>query len=615
MSTPPAERARSIATVCLSGSLEDKLTAASAAGFGGVEIFENDLIASAASPERIRERCAELGLSIDLYQPFRDFESVPGDVLRANLRRAEHKFDLMARLGADTVLVCSSVSPDAVDDDDLAAEQLRELADLAADRGIRVCYEALAWGRFVNTYERAWRIVRRADHPSLGVCLDSFHILSRGSDLTTIRTIPAEKLFFLQLADAPRLNMDLLQWSRHHRLFPGQGEFDLAEFVGTVLAAGYAGPLSLEVFNDVFRQSDPGPAAVDAMRSLLALEESVAAPAPALPAPPELSGPAFVELGADEAGGERLNSTLAALGFRPAGWHRSKPVRLWEQGAARILVNTEPDRPEHRGGGSLAAIGVHSADPPASTRRAEGLLAPVLPRSARPDEADLSSVAAPDGTLLFFCRTGADRDAGWLGDFGPPDQEVREAGVTGIDHVTLTQPFDHFDEAILFYRSVLGLRPAPPVEFAAPFGLVRSRMVLDRDETVRIALDSAVLRRGPWAPGVRHPQYVALSSDDVFGSARAMRESGAPVVTIPDNYYDDLDARLRLAPDLLAALREHSVLYDRDEHGEYLHFSVAVPGSRVFFEVVQRINDYRGRGEINAPVRMAAHRRRRLESA
>ncbi|GAA3364744.1 bifunctional sugar phosphate isomerase/epimerase/4-hydroxyphenylpyruvate dioxygenase family protein [Saccharopolyspora gregorii] len=617
MSTPPVERARSIATVCLSGSLEDKLTAASAAGFDGVEIFENDLIASAATPERIRAQCADLGLAIDLYQPFRDFEAVPRDVLRANLRRAEHKFDLMARLGADLALVCSSVSPEAVDDDDLAAEQLHDLAELAAGRGIRICYEALAWGRFVDTYERAWRIVRRADHPALGVCLDSFHILSRGGDPTTIRTIPAEKLFFLQLADAPRMNMDLLQWSRHHRLFPGQGEFDLAGFLGAVLAAGYAGPLSLEVFNDVFRQADPGPAAVDAMRSLLALEEAAVPAGPvvggrSLPEPPELAGPAFVELGADAGAGERLGSTLAALGFRPAGRHRSKPVRLWEQGDARILVNTGPDRPEHRGGGALAAIGVHSADPRAATRRAEGLLAPVLPRSARPDEADLSSVAAPDGTALFFCRTGADRDASWLGDFDPEPGGTAGAGVTGIDHVAMTQPFDHFDEAILFYRSVLGLDPEPPVEFAAPFGLVRSRLVLDPGGTVRLALDSAVLRRGSWAPAVPNPQHVALSTDDVFATARAVRELGAPVVAIPDNYYDDLDARLELDPELAARLRECSVLYDRDARGEYLHFSVAVPGSRVFFEVVQRVGGYRGRGEHNTPVRMAAHRRRRL---
>ncbi len=175
---------RAIATVCLSGTLEDKLAAAAAAGFDGVEIFENDLIQCALSPAEVHTLCADLGLAVDLYQPFRDFEAVPPDVFRRNLRRAQRKFDVMAQLGTDTLLVCSSVSPDAVDDDDLAAEQLHALAERAADRGIRIAYEALAWGRFVDTYDHSWRIVRRAGHPALGVCLDSFHVLSKGSDPT-----------------------------------------------------------------------------------------------------------------------------------------------------------------------------------------------------------------------------------------------------------------------------------------------------------------------------------------------------------------------------------------------------------------------------------------------
>ena len=81
------------------------------------------------------------------------------------------------------MLVCSNVSPDAIDDDALAAEQLRALAERAAARGLRIAYEALAWGRHVNEYDHAWRIVEAADHPALGTCLDSFHILSRGTDL------------------------------------------------------------------------------------------------------------------------------------------------------------------------------------------------------------------------------------------------------------------------------------------------------------------------------------------------------------------------------------------------------------------------------------------------
>ncbi|GAA2787916.1 bifunctional sugar phosphate isomerase/epimerase/4-hydroxyphenylpyruvate dioxygenase family protein [Saccharopolyspora taberi] len=586
---------RGIATVCLSGTLEDKLDAAAAAGFDGVEIFENDLVVSPLSPDDIRRRCADLGLTIDLYQPFRDFEAVPPDVLASNLRRAERKFDLMQRLGADTVLVCSSVSPDAVDDDDLAAEQLHLLASRAAERGLRVAYEALAWGRFVNTYDHSWRIVRRADHPALGLCLDSFHVLSKGSDPAGIRVIPGSKVFFLQLADAPRLDMDVLQWSRHHRLFPGQGAFDLTGFVGHVLATGYDGPLSLEVFNDVFRQADPHRAAVDAMRSLLSLQEGLGLPGP--PAAPELTGHAFTELAAGDCRGE-LADALTALGFARAGRHRSKPVELWQQGEARVVLNTA-DR-----GGRISALGLDSSDPEISVERAEKLLAPILP-------GDDSAVSAPDGTAVLFCRTGGEQ-ADWLADFEPTGEAAGGAGLTGTDHVSLTQPFDHFDEAALFYRSALGLRPEPTTEFAAPFGLVRSRAVTDPAHRVRIELNVAALRRGDWAPGVPDPQHIAFTSDDAIASAKAMRAAGAPLLEIPANYYDDLDARLAPPPELLADLRAHSVLYDRDEHGEFLHFYTRVLGSRVFFEVVQRIGGYAGFGAANAPVRMAAHRRLRL---
>jgi 4-hydroxyphenylpyruvate dioxygenase len=600
-----------IATVCLSGTLEDKLVAAAAAGFAGVEIFENDLVAAAATPEEIRARCADLGLSIDLYQPFRDFEAVPPAELARNLRRAERKFDLMQRLGADTVLVCSSVSPQALADDDLAAEQLHALAARAAERGIRVAYEALAWGRFVSTWQHSWRIVQTADHPALGLCLDSFHILSRTQDVSGIADVPGGRLFFVQLADAPRLDMDVLQWSRHHRLFPGQGAFDLPAFLDGVLGTGYGGPLSLEVFNDVFRQADPHRTAVDAMRSLLDLQERHGQRfrgTEPLPRAPHLSGHAFTELAVAADTLEPVARTLTALGFERTGRHRSKPVHLWQQGGASVVVN------EDAPGAAVAEIGaiaVESTDPARSRERAEALLAPVLPRRRGVAEADLAAVAAPDGTSVFFCRTGGGDS--WLADFERTGEtEDSGVGLTRIDHVTLAQPFDAFDEATLFYRSVLGLEPRDDSEYVAPYGVMRSRSVGTPDGRTRITLTGTLLRRGDWAPGVPDPQHVAFATRDIVASARAMRARGAPLLRIPDNYYDDLDARLAPPPELLATMREHGILYDRDEAGEYFHVYTELVGSRVFFEVVQRVGGYRGYGAVSAPVRMAAHRRHRL---
>ncbi|MGW0808527.1 bifunctional sugar phosphate isomerase/epimerase/4-hydroxyphenylpyruvate dioxygenase family protein [Nonomuraea sp. NPDC002799] len=575
---------KSIATVSVSGTLTEKLESIAAAGFDGVEIFDNDLIVCPLPPEEIRARAADLGLGIDLYQPFRDFEAVPAEALARNLRRAEHKFRVMERLGADLLLVCSNVSPAAIGDDELAAEQLRLLAERAAEHGVRIAYEALAWGRHVNEYLHAWRIVRMADHPNLGTCLDSFHILSRGSDPIGIEAIPGEKIFFLQLADAPLLAMDVLQWSRHYRCFPGQGTFDLTGLTEHVLNAGYTGPLSLEVFNDVFRQADVERTAVDGMRSLIALEQNLGHVAhPAVP-----TGFAFAEL-ADTGS---LGAVLGALGFARAGEHPTKPVELWAQGGARLLLNTTGTDP------ALIAIGLESPDPGGSVKHAESLLSPVLPRERAPKEAPLAAVAAPDGTEIFFC------DTAWLADFGPI--VAVPGAITRIDHVALTQPSHYFDEAALFYRTVLGLRPQESLELPDPYGLLRSKAMStppgppgppgSGDAQVRMVLNVARVGAGdvPW-------QHVALACDDVLAVARRLREEQPELLLpIPANYYDDLEARHHVSPEL----RRLGVLYDRDEHGEFLHLYTVTVG-RVFFEIVQRVGAYQGYGAGNAPIRLA----------
>jgi 4-hydroxyphenylpyruvate dioxygenase len=603
-----------MATVCVSGTLDDKLAAAAAAGFDGIELFENDLVVAPWSPAEIRARCAGLGLSIDLYQPFRDFEAVPPEVLAANLIRAEHKFDVMAELGTDTMLVCSSVAPAAIDDDDLAAEQLSLLADRARARGMRIAYEALAWGRHVSTWDHSWRIVRQAGHPALGLCLDSFHVLSREVSPDDIAGITPGKIFFLQLADAPHLSMDVLQWSRHHRLFPGQGSFDLTGFVKRVLDAGYTGPLSLEVFNDVFRQADPARTAVDAMRSLIALEDGLRpAGARRLPAAPALSMHAFSEFGVDGQSGPVLQNALRGLGFRHTGQHRSKPVELWEQSTCRVILNSAVTRPQGPGIAALSAFALTSADPERSRERAEALLAPALPRAHGPREADLAAIAAPDGTSVFLSRDDND----WRGDFLATGEETPGGtGLTGTDHLGLAQPFDHFDEAGLFYHSVLGLARSATEEYAAPFGLMRSRAFVTADRSVRLALTVALLRRGDWAPAVVDPQHVAFATGDIFATAAAIESLGGATVPVPDNYYDDLAARFLLPRAVVARLRRHGILYDRDAaQGELFHLYTPVYGGRVFFEIVQRRGGYDGFGEANAPVRMAAHRHLRLTGA
>ncbi|WP_104062905.1 bifunctional sugar phosphate isomerase/epimerase/4-hydroxyphenylpyruvate dioxygenase family protein [Arthrobacter sp. 4R501] len=628
-----------IATVCLSGTLKEKMQACAIAGFDGIEIFEQDLVTSPLTPEDVRKMAADLGLTLDLYQPFRDFDSVSEDLLAANLRRAEAKFKLMARLGMDTVLVCSNVATASIDSDDLRVEQLGQLAALAGDHGVKVAYEALAWGKYVNDYEHAHKLVEAVDHPNLGTCLDSFHILSRNWDTAPIEAFNPDKIFFVQVADAPKLSMDVLSWSRHYRVFPGEGQFELAKFMGHVVRAGYSGPVSLEIFNDVFRQSDVERTAVDAMRSLIWLEEQSAkwlsaasdgetgtgaagtvAGGPVAPGRrrypmelatlPQVAEPAgynFAEVRAADTKG--LETVLGQLGFEFTGRHRTKDVQLWSLGHARVIINeaapangddSTGDTSAGDASPAIAALGFDVASPVIAAARAQQLKAPAVPRKSQANEEVFQGFAAPDSTEIFLCQGTSDGTAAWTSEFGEGLEKPAAEATAVIDHVNLAQPWQHFDEAVLFYTSALALEPQPFAEVPSPTGLVRSQVMATGDRAVRLVLNLAPLNQQRRS----YQEHIAFAVDDLVATAGNCKARGLEFLQIPANYYEDLDARFGLASDFLVTLQDLNLLYDRDADGEFLHFYTATVGS-VFFEMVERRGAYDGYGAPNAPVRHA----------
>ncbi|MET0899875.1 MAG: TIM barrel protein [Mycobacterium sp.] len=596
----------SVATVCLSGSLIEKLHASAAAGFDGVEIFEPDLIASDHSPEEIRSLAHRLGLSLDLYQPLRDLEGVDEATFTDNCRRAAATFATAQRLGIDTVLVCSNVATATVDSDEVSADQLRRIGDIAQGYGIRIAFEALAWGRYIDDYRRSWRVVELADHPAVGLCLDSFHVLSRGHDPAAIEQIPAAKIFYLQLADAPALTMDVLSWSRHHRLFPGEGSFDLPGFVSHVLATGYDGPLSLEVFNDTFRQTDPRRTAVHALRSLLWLQDKTAAAHPegwrrdltAITNAKPPTGFDFVELKAEDT--SEVEVLLEQLGFTPRGRHRTKPVSLWAAGGARVVLNEQQARDQIP---HVAAVGLQVPDADATSRRAGQLMAPVAYRRTYAAEQPFGAAVAPDGTEFFWTTEVPGGVPAWVSEFESGLPVIGPNVVGSIDHVNLTQPWQTADDAVLFLSSVFGLSADAPAEVPGPTGLVRSQVMRTADGAVRMPLNVA-----PHALDARGlAQHVAFACSDVLALARAASSAGLEFLVVPDNYYDYLLGRFGLDETYVAQLRELNLLYDRSPEGHFVHFYTRTVGS-VFFEFVQRFGHYDGYGVDNAPVRLAAQR-------
>lgn len=608
----------SIATVSLSGTLESKLRAIAQARFDGAEIFENDLLTARSTAREIAAQMRDVGLACTLFQPFRDFEGMPGELRGRTFDRLERKFDLMQELGAPLLLVCSSVSPAASGDRSRIVADFRELAERAAQRNLRVGYEALAWGRHVFDHRDAWAVVKEVDHPALGLILDSFHSLARAIPVETLREIDPARIFIVQLADAPIVQMDYLSWSRHFRNMPGQGELPLVEFLATLLEIGYSGPLSLEIFNDQFRATSASTVALDGHRSLTYIFDQAARRlgprfTSALPPAIEPRGFEFIEFAANEEESGQLESMFTALGLRRVGRHKSKNVARWRQNRINFVINSEPESFARAydavHGASVCAIGVSVNDISAALGRAEGLQIPRLTQPIGPGQLVMPSVQGLGASLLYFMEAGRER-AIWDSEFLAVEDGSPDAGLISIDHISQTMPYEEVPSWVLYYVSLFDLSKTPVIEIADPLGLVQTRALESPDGGLRLVLNaspgsrtlSARFVQGYHGAGLQH---IALATDDIIASARRLRSLGLAILPIPPNYYEDLAARFELEPALLHDLQELDILYDRDLGGEYFQLVSRAFAKRFFFEIVER-RGYRGYGAANAPIRLAA---------
>ncbi len=614
---------KSIATVSLSGTLREKLEAVAAAGFTGVEIFENDLLSFDGSAQDVRRFVQELGLEIVVFQPFRDFEGMPEPRRSRNFERAERKFDLMQKLGVDLLLVCSNVSPASLGGIKRAADDLHELGERAAKRGLRIGFEALAWGRHISDYRDAWEVVRRANHPAVGTIIDSFHVLSRGHDLTALTSIPGDRIFLIHIADAPLMQMDYLYWSRHFRCFPGQGRLPLDQFMSALLPTEYDGWFSLEIFNDYFRAASTRQTALDGHRSLIFLNEQSTRQSlavAALPRVPQASvlGIEFIEFAVSEDTTAELDPLLHAFGFAQVAHHRHKEITLWRQGAINLVLNSDQEGFAHEfnllHGPSVSSIALRVEDTQQALERAKMYRCHEYHDVVGLGELGIPAIRALNDHLLYLVdrsRAGTIWDEHFV--FDHDKKSASAIALECIDHLSQVVSPGQQASAVLFYHAVLGFDVAPQYDIVDPHGLIQSQVVETSDHTIRFPLNTSQ-SQGTLAgrflseyfgSGVQH---IAFRTDDIFEMAKQLEAKGVAILPIPENYYDDLDARYGLDAALLMKLRQHHILYDRSDTGEFFHLYTQMIAGRFFFEIVQRHN-YHEFGAVNAPIRLAAQAR------
>ncbi|MBI3145448.1 MAG: sugar phosphate isomerase/epimerase [Pseudogulbenkiania sp.] len=253
-----------IDTTALAGALEDKLSAIVEAGFASVTLSAKDLVGEQTGGlEQAVRRVRDSKLAVSGFLALRDFEGLSGRFLDYKVDIAKSMLRMAQQAGAELLLVSSSTSPHASGESEMIVQHLQLLSALATPLGLRIGYEPLAWGRHVNDYPSAWRVIERVNRENVGLVLDSFHLFARGMQPDALAGIPPDRVFLVQLSDAmydyvPALD-EMVELSLHHRFFPGEGEHSraLVELVGQLEAAGYRGRYAFEVANDDYQHCPP----------------------------------------------------------------------------------------------------------------------------------------------------------------------------------------------------------------------------------------------------------------------------------------------------------------------------------------------------------------------
>ncbi|BGP20981.1 hypothetical protein JCM10213_000192 [Rhodosporidiobolus nylandii] len=305
---------------CSAGhTLRSKLAAAAAAGFTSLELFDLDWQdfrdayarengyavpakegdeGSKEAARELRRMADEVGVKWSCWQPLRNFEGFVDEQKRQEARDyAKGILDVLPLLGVDLLLCCttSTAAPATTGDLSRCAADLAWLADEAASYTppIRIMHEGLSFAAHRRSWQDAWEVLREADRPNLGLCLDSFNTLAlewadpymeggkqKDADerleknmQELVATVPGDKIYLYQVADgrlmAPPLtppsdpSIPLIRpWSRSHRLFPLERSLGaylpVERFSDAVVATGYTGPWSLEVFNDSLAEEGEG---------------------------------------------------------------------------------------------------------------------------------------------------------------------------------------------------------------------------------------------------------------------------------------------------------------------------------------------------------------------
>ena len=244
--------------------IEREVEIAAEAGYDGIEPWVRDVEvyrdAGGSLPD-LKRKIADAGLTVDSAIGFADW--INGDPAKraAGLEQAKRDMDLMRSIGG-TRIAAPPVGgrTEKIADLDAVAERYAALCDVGADAGVIPQLEVWGFAATLSKLGEAVYVAAEAGRPNARLLLDAYHLhrggSTRGDISGGLHLLGPGAMEVFHLNDFPA-DPPAAELNDKDRVYPGDGDAALGDLFAAFRAIGFAGTLSLELFNPTLWAQDP----------------------------------------------------------------------------------------------------------------------------------------------------------------------------------------------------------------------------------------------------------------------------------------------------------------------------------------------------------------------
>ena len=323
---------------------------------------------------------------------------------------------------------------------------------------------------------------------------------------------------------------------------------------------------------------------------------------------------------------QALAALFERMGFVAAARHRSKNVTLYKQGDIHFILNAEPESFAQAfarlHGPSICAIAFRVADAAKAYERAISLGAKPVEGKVGPMELNIPAIEGIGGSLIYLVDRYGEHsiyDVDFVPSPSPQPSPASEGGkgggatagvgLTRIDHLTHNVHRGRMGLWSEFYERLFNFREIRYFDIEGKLTGLRSKAMTSPDGKIRIPINESADDKSQIAEyleayhgeGIQH---IALGTDEIYKTVEALRQRDISFMSVPDTYYEAVDARVPGHGEDLGRLRKDRILIDGapgEGQGLLLQIFTDTVIGPIFFEIIQRKgNEGFGEGNFRA---------------